>query len=55
MKKIYSVDSVFGGSDIYDENGNHIGFSVPGIGGGKEYYWRCRHLYHHTEGRVEVV
>ena len=39
MKIIYRVGSAFGGSDFYDENGNHIGYSVPGIGGGEDYFF----------------
>ena len=39
VKKIYGVESIFGGSDFYDENGNHVGYSVPGIGGGEDYFW----------------
>ena len=39
MSKITGIESIFGGSDFYDESGNHIGYSVPGIGGGEDYYW----------------
>jgi len=39
MSRIYGIESIFGGSDFYDENGNHVGYSVPGIGGGEDYYW----------------
>lgn len=39
MSRIYGIESAFGGSDFYDENGNHVGYSVPGIGGGEDYYW----------------
>ena len=39
MKRIYSIKSALGGSDFYDEDGNHIGYSVPGIGGGEDYFW----------------
>ena len=24
---------------VLDENGNHVGYSVPGIGGGEDYFW----------------
>lgn len=37
-KRIYSVDSVFGGVDFYDESGNLVGYSVPGIFGGEDHY-----------------
>ena len=37
-KRIYSVDSIFGGADFYDESGNLVGYSVPGIFGGQDYY-----------------
>ena len=36
MKKIYSVKSILGGADYYDEDGKFIGYSVPGIGGGAD-------------------
>lgn len=39
MKRIYSVESVFGGQDFYDENGNFIGYSVPGIAGGEDFFF----------------
>ena len=39
MSRIYSIQSAFGGSDFYDENGNHVGYSVPGIGGGEDFFW----------------
>lgn len=39
MKKIYSVESILGGSDYYDENGNHVGYSIPGIGGGQDFFF----------------
>ena len=39
MKRIYRVESILGGSNLYDENGNHIGYSVPGIGGGEDYFF----------------
>ena len=39
VKRIYGIESVFGGQDFYDENGNHVGYSVPGIGGGEDYFW----------------
>ena len=31
MSRINGYESVFGGSDFYDENGNFIGYSVPGM------------------------
>ncbi len=39
MKRIYRVESILGGSNLYDEDGNHIGYSVPGIGGGEDYFF----------------
>lgn len=39
MKRIYRVESILGGSNFYDEDGNHIGYSVPGIGGGEDYFF----------------
>lgn len=38
MSRINGFESAFGGSDFYDENGNYVGSSVPGIGGGEDYY-----------------
>lgn len=38
MKKYYGVDSVFGGKDYYDEHGRLVGHSVPGVGGGEDFY-----------------
>lgn len=39
MKKFYSIESIFGGSDFYDESGSKIGYSVPGIGGGEDFFF----------------
>ena len=39
MSRLYKIDGFFGGSDIYDENGNLVGFSVPGIIDGEDFYW----------------
>ena len=39
VKRIYGVNSILGGQDFYDENGNHVGYSVPGIGGGEDFFW----------------
>ena len=38
MKHIDSIESVFGGADFYDENGQFIGHFIPDIGGGKDFY-----------------
>lgn len=38
MKRITRIDSIFGGADFYDESGNMIGYSVPGIGGGEDFF-----------------
>lgn len=32
------MKSVFGGTDYYDENGQRIGYAVPGIGGGEDIF-----------------
>ena len=39
MKKIYHVQGVLGGSTFYDENSNYLGFSLPGIGGGEDFFF----------------
>ena len=38
MKRIFRIDSAFGGADFYDESGKLIGYSVPGIGGGEDFF-----------------
>ena len=38
MKQISGFDSAFGGQDFYDDNGNYVGSSVPGIGCGEDFY-----------------
>ena len=38
-RKIYRVESILSGSNFYDEEGNHIGYSVLGIGGGEDYFF----------------
>ncbi len=38
MKHIYGVENVFGGSDYFEENGQLIGSSVPGICSGEDFY-----------------
>lgn len=39
MKKYHVIRSVLGGSDVYDENGKQVGYSLPGIlGGGEDFY-----------------
>ena len=38
MKIIHRIDSVFGGADFYDDSGNFVGHSVPGIGGGEDFF-----------------
>lgn len=38
MKHIYGVDSAFGGQDFFDDSGNYVGSSAPGIGGGEDYF-----------------
>ena len=37
-KKISSMPGLFGSTDYYDANGNHIGYNIPGIVGGTDYY-----------------
>lgn len=40
MKHIYGVDSIFGnGQTFYDESGNYVGSSIPGVGGGEDFYF----------------
>ena len=39
MKRITRIESIFGGADFYDESGNHVGYSIPGIGGGEDYFF----------------
>ena len=39
MERYRIIKSVFGGSDVYDENGNRIAYSLPSIlGGGEDFY-----------------
>ena len=39
MDRYHIIKSVFGGSDVYDENGNKVGYSLPSIlGGGEDFY-----------------
>ena len=38
MKRITRIDSSLGGADFYDESGNLVGYSLPGIGGGEDFY-----------------
>ena len=39
MKKYHVIRSVLGGSDVYDENGNQVGYSLPSVlGGGEDFY-----------------
>ena len=38
MKKYYSTESIFGGRNIYDENGHLVGYSTENIFGGENFY-----------------
>ncbi|MCR5566467.1 MAG: hypothetical protein K6F61_06415 [Clostridiales bacterium] len=39
MKRYHVIKSVLGGSDVYDENGNQVGYSLPSVlGGGEDFY-----------------
>ena len=39
MDRFRIVKGVFGGSDVYDENGNQVGYSLPSIlGDGEDFY-----------------
>ena len=39
MERYRIIKSVFGGSDVYDENGNRIAYSLPSIlGDGEDFY-----------------
>ena len=39
MERFHLVRRVLGGSDVYDENGNQVGYSLPSIlGDGEDFY-----------------
>ena len=39
MKRYHLVRSILGGSDVYDESGNKVGYSLPSIlGDGEDFY-----------------
>ena len=39
MNRFFLVRSVLGGSEVYDESGNRVGYSLPGItGDGEDFY-----------------
>ncbi len=39
MERFHIVRSVFGGSDVYDSNGNKVGYSLPSfLGDGEDFY-----------------
>ena len=38
MSRITGIESIFGGQGFYDEGGNFVGYSVPGIGAGEDFY-----------------
>ena len=39
MSRYRIIKSVFGGSDVYDEDGNKVGYSLPSIlGDGEDFY-----------------
>ena len=39
MRRITRIESALGGANFYDEDGNLIGYSLPGIFGGEDYFW----------------
>ncbi len=39
MNRYHLVRSALGGSDVYDESGNHVGYSLPSvIGDGEDFF-----------------
>ena len=39
MKRYHLIKGVFGGSDVYDENGNQVGYSLPSVlGDGEDFF-----------------
>ena len=39
MGRFFLVRGALGGSDVYDENGNHVGYSLPGVlGDGEDFF-----------------
>ncbi len=39
MERYHMIKSVFGGSEIYDDRGNQVGYSLPSIlGDGEDFY-----------------
>ena len=39
MNQYHLIKSVFGGSDVYDDNGQKVGYSLPSvIGKGEDFY-----------------
>ena len=39
MERYHLIKSVLGGSDVYDENGQQVGYSLPAyIGKGEDFY-----------------
>ena len=39
MERYHIIKSIFGGSDVYDSNGNKVGYSLPSIlGNGEDFY-----------------
>lgn len=39
MNRYHLIKGVFGGSDVYDENGKQVGYSLPAItGDGEDFY-----------------
>ena len=39
MKRYHLIKGVLGGSDVYDENGRQVGYSLPSIlGDGEDFY-----------------
>ncbi len=39
MNRFHLIRSALGGSDVYDENGNRVGYSLPSVlGDGEDFY-----------------
>lgn len=39
MKRYHVIKSILGGSDVYDEDGKQVGYSLPGVfGDGEDFY-----------------
>ena len=52
MKRFYGIQSAFGGQDFYDDSGSYVGSSVPGIGGGEDYFWANGETGHTVDSAI---